>query len=102
MLINKLVSSHLITLATTVLVVFYISYFHLLQDSFLNISIASVITYSHQFEIKQHLLILGLLPVYIAAMIFGAASLGLYLGSLLQQGSVKLLKRYISRATPIA
>jgi O-antigen/teichoic acid export membrane protein len=64
--------------------VFYVVYYLLLCDNGLHTSISSIISYSHQLHHKKRLLILGLLPIYIAAMIFGAAILGIYLGSRLK------------------
>jgi len=79
---------------TVLAVVACVAYYLLLSDNFLHISIASIIQASHHLAIKPHLLILGLLPVYIAAMIFGAASLGLYLGARIEYLIVKSLKNY--------
>ena len=63
---------------------FYLAYYLLLKDTFLHVSISSIIMYANSLNIQKHLLILGLLPVYIAAMIFGAVILGSYIGSSLQ------------------
>lgn len=60
-------------------VMIYTAYYLLLKDNVLHSSISSIIAYSHHVALKKHLLILGLLPIYIAAMIFGAVILGLYL-----------------------
>ncbi len=64
--------------------VIYVAYYLLLRENCLHSSISSIIGYSHHVAVKEHLLILGLLPIYIAAMIFGAATLGLYLGNRLE------------------
>ena len=73
-------------LASTValVAVFYIAYYLLLSDSFMHISVASILAHTHQLSLKKHLLVLGLIPIYIALMIFGAAVLGMYIGSMLQ------------------
>lgn len=62
----------------------YIAYYILMRDNFLHSSIASIIAHSHHLEVKKHLLVLGLLPIYIAAIIFGTAMLAVYLGTALQ------------------
>ncbi len=68
----------------TSVMIFVIAYYLLLRDNFLHTSIASIITLSETVKLKEHLLILGLLPIYIGTMIFGAALIGIYLGSSLQ------------------
>lgn len=64
------------------LVACYVDYYYLLQDSYLSIS--SIITHTHNLTGKKHLLVLGLLPIYIATMVFGAATIGLYFGKIFQ------------------
>ncbi len=66
----------------TLTMLFSVIYYILLVNNFLSIS--SIIANTHHLAIKKHLLVLGLLPIYIAAMIFGTALLGTYLGSTLQ------------------
>lgn len=68
---------------------FYITYYLLLEDNFLHTSISDIITRSHQLADQQHLLVLGLLPIYIATVVFGSATLGVYLGSLAQRMVLK-------------
>jgi uncharacterized membrane protein YfcA len=67
-----------------IITVSYLAYYLLLCKNFLHTSISEIISYSHSLAITKHLLILGLLPVYIAAMVFGTAMLGIYLSSLVQ------------------
>lgn len=74
------------------LVMFAIAYYVLLQDNFLHISIASIISRAHYLEIKKHLIVLGLLPVYIATIIFGAGIASVYLGSTVQSLITKSCK----------
>lgn len=62
----------------------YTAYFFLLNDHFLHISIKSIISCAHDLAIKKHLLVLGFLPIYIAAMMFGSILLGIYFGSRLE------------------
>lgn len=64
------------------LIACYVDYYYLLQDNFFSIS--SIITHSHHLTGKKHLLVLGLLPIYIATMVFGAATVGLYFGKIFQ------------------
>lgn len=66
------------------LVMFSMAYYLLLQDNFMHLSIASIISRSHPLELKKHLIVLGLLPVYIATIIFGSAVASVHLGSTVQ------------------
>jgi hypothetical protein len=59
----------------------YAAYYLLLRENRMHSSISSIVSYANHFAIRPHLLILGLLPIYIATMIFGAAMLGIYLGA---------------------
>ena len=82
-MIEKIVNTKLsiiIALITTC----YFAYYLLLRDNYLHSSISSIINYAHHLAIREHLLILGLLPIYIALMIFGSATVGLYLGASVQ------------------
>ncbi|RDI42411.1 hypothetical protein [Aquicella lusitana] len=80
---RKLVSQNISKFIITVTAI-YMAYYLLLHDNFLHSSIASIIDSANRLNIKEHLLIVGLLPIYIAMMIFGAALAGVYLGSKLQ------------------
>ncbi len=62
----------------------YLAYFLLLHDTVMHSSISSIISYSDHVAIKERLLIMGLLPIYIAIMIFGSIVLGVYLSSKLE------------------
>lgn len=62
----------------------YVVYYLLVSDNSLHISIGYIISHTHHMALKKHLIVLGLLPVYIAIMVFGAATLGTYIGSSLQ------------------
>src|SRR5688572_7930149 len=77
----KKIISFDIVIFITLCVVFYSAYALLLQDNCLHSSISSIITRTHTLEPEEHLLVLGLLPIYIATVIFGSALLGLYIGS---------------------
>lgn len=67
-----------ISMAISVMLAYYL----LLCDNCFHCSISSVISYANGLNIKQHLIMMGLLPIYIAVMIFGSVLVGLYLGSL--------------------
>lgn len=66
-----------------------IAYYLLLHENIMHSAISCIITYSHSLPMKKHLVVLGLLPIYIALMIFGAGMLGIYLGNKVES----LLKR---------
>lgn len=57
------------------------AYYLLLHENCMHSAIPCIISYSHTLTMKKHLIVLGLLPVYIALMIFGAVMLGIYLGN---------------------
>lgn len=89
---KKLIPLDIVTFIT-LCVVFYITYALLLQDNFLNISISSILIKAHALELKQHLFVLALLPVYIATVIFGSALFGIYLGKHLRHHFYNRQKR---------
>lgn len=74
----------------TFAVMSFVAYYILLQDNFLHLSISSILTQAHDLEIEKHLIVLGLLPFYIAGVIFGTAMLSLYLGSIIHQSLLKV------------
>lgn len=84
--------SNMVTLVTLTIVV-YVSYFMLIQDNFLHTSIDNIIQNTHQLDPKTHLIVLGLLPIYIATVIFGSTIIGLYSGIAMQQ----ILNRFCKR-----
>lgn len=67
-----------------ILAISYFVYYLLLYDKIL-ISIPCIISYAHGTAIDRHLLILGLLPIYIGVMVFGATFLGILAGNKVQQ-----------------
>jgi hypothetical protein len=71
---------------------FYFAYCILLQDNWLSVSVSTLIDRSTDLSLGQHLFVLGLIPVYIAIVIFGAASLGIYVGDFLQRLVIDPLK----------
>lgn len=74
----------------SVTMTFIITYYLLLRDNILHISISSIIERAQHLQLKGHLIILGLLPVYIATMIFGAAVIGIYFDYLIKKIFKKL------------
>ncbi len=89
---RKMISLNIVTILI-VLGLFYFVCFLLLNENRLNISISSIIANSHHLKLKKHLLVLGLLPIYIAAIVFGAAMLGVYIGSWVQQTLTRLFSK---------
>jgi hypothetical protein len=62
----------------------YIAYYLLMTDNCLHCSIATLIEYGHSLPVNKHLILLGLLPIYIAFVIFGSALLSAALGKWLE------------------
>lgn len=91
----KKIASQNIAVLITLTVVFYAVYALLLQDTFLNTSISSIIARSHDLELRTHLIVLGLLPIYIATVVFGSAMLGIYIGSWVKQIMLRDIKKPI-------
>ncbi len=89
---KKKVTQSIATLITLALLS-YVTYCCLLRDNFLHISISTIISNSHDLDIVRHLLVLGLLPFYIAGMVFGTAILGIYLGYILHMFLIHLKNR---------
>jgi len=58
--------------------VVFFTYYLLLIDNFLHLSIANIVATSHQLKDTKHLLVLGCLPIYIALIIFGIPILAIY------------------------
>lgn len=67
------------------IIAIYFAYFILLRDNFFNTSISSIIAQSNHFAVRMHLIILGLLPIYIGAIIFGSGILSLFLNAFVQK-----------------
>jgi len=80
---NKKFTLGIIT-AIALTMAFYLAYYLLLRDTLFHSSIACIIADSKGLPVKQHLFVLGLIPVYIGIIIFGAATLGILFGSMLQ------------------
>lgn len=79
----------------TCISLFYLAYSVLLHDNFLHLSISSIISQAHGLEITSHLIVLALLPFYIAVIIFGTATLSVYLATLIRQRIAKFKPKVI-------
>ncbi len=63
----------------------YCIYYVLVSDKILPFSISSVLTWSNHYAKEWHILTVGLVPIYLALMIFGTSMISLYFGSALQR-----------------
>ncbi|EKD53673.1 MAG: hypothetical protein ACD_60C00162G0028 [uncultured bacterium] len=70
--------------------VYFICYI-LSQGNIVPISINSVWSYISHWAKHFHMLAVGLLPIYVALMVFGTAMIGICLGSALQRLIIKFL-----------
>lgn len=88
MLLGSLIMRYflrVLIIAITFITTGYLTYYFLLDDNCLHISITSILTSSQSLNVQKHMLVLTFLPVYIAFIIFGSLMLSIYLGSLLKQ-----------------
>ena len=76
-----------ISYGIAIIVACAIIYYFLIIDNIFHLSISSIISYTQDLAITQHLLIMGLLPIYIATTVFGTA----YVAFLLQQFLFRLV-----------
>ncbi len=76
-----------------------LAYYLLVSDNRAHCSISHIIHYAHTLALKQHLLLMGLLPVYIAIVIFGAALLGSTIARWLDQTIIPIFKQKGPKAT---
>ena len=65
-----------------ILFAFYFAYYLLLQDNFASIS--SIVDTAYTFVLRKHFIVFGLLPVYIAIIIFGIGMLSMYVSSVIE------------------
>ena len=70
----------------------YLLYYILLHDNLLPFSIHSVLLNVNHLAKNWHVIVIGLLPIYLALMVFGTAILGIYFGSALQRWIGSFLK----------
>lgn len=68
-----------------VMTAIYFIYYLLLKDDWLSLSIASMLSWTNHLTLHWHLLAIGMLPIYLAFIIFGTAIIGIYLGSAIQR-----------------
>lgn len=79
---KNLLSVNILIIFTVFIVIGTVD-FILLEDNFLQSSISCILDNSHRLDIKTHILLHGLLPIYIATIVFGASLLGVFLGKFL-------------------
>lgn len=91
---KKKISYNLITIITLI-VVSCMAYSLLLHENFLHASIASILSRAHHLELKQHLIVLAFIPIYIAVVIFGSFLLGIYLSSTFKQFISRCMKKLV-------
>lgn len=75
-----------ITRAIVLASVYFFAYYILTARN-LHTSIHAIINYSHELDVKGHLIVLGILPIYIAMIIFGAGMIAFGLKSLLDHAT---------------
>lgn len=95
---NNIFSLNLRTILA-IIAVFFIVFFVLLTDKFLHISISSIIELTDHTADKKHFIVLAILPIYIAVMIFGAASAGIYLGSWIESLLARKRQKFTTLST---
>ncbi len=76
-----------------------LAYYLLLTENGIHSSIAYLIQYAHSLALRQHLIILGMLPIYIAVVIFGAATLGTLLGRCLDNSLLRSFRQKRSKTS---
>jgi ABC-type transport system involved in cytochrome c biogenesis permease component len=83
----------------TLMAVGMVVYFVLLHDKhlFIHTSITCIIAYAHTLTMTEHLLVLALLPIYIAVIIFGTALFAAYAETKIEF----LVKRSIKSKKPL-
>ena len=73
-----------------VMIAIYVVYHLLLQDNLLHLSITSIIKLDKHLAKHGHFLIVGLLPIYIACMIFGAVTMAICTATFLEHSFKRL------------
>jgi hypothetical protein len=69
----------------------YFIYFLLITERLLPFSVSSVLNWSSHWSKQLHVCAVGLVPICLGFMIFGAAVFSLYFGSVLQRWISKFL-----------
>ena len=75
------------------IVIVYVTCMILLQDDILPFSIYSVQSSMNQWVKRWHIVAVGLLPIYVALVFFGAALCGICFGSAAQRWISKFLQQ---------
>jgi hypothetical protein len=78
---------------TCLIAAVYVLYYLLLRDNVLPLSIHSVVSGMNHWSSNWHVLVIGLLPIYLAMMFFGTAMFGMYFGSALQRWLTSICKK---------
>ncbi len=73
------------------IILVYLMYGILLESEMLPFSISAVYTMLNHWVKHWHVLVVGLLPVYVALTFFGAALLGIFFGTRLQRWIARFL-----------
>lgn len=94
--INRRSSLNLGAILCLIVAVYLICYF-LIRDALAPISISSMLSSFNHWARHWHVLAVGLLPIYIALMVFGTAIVGVYFGSALHCWVARLFKKQESK-----
>lgn len=78
---KKISTSALLSQILAATVVYYL----LLSDNCIHCSISYLVRYSHTLTVKKHLLLLGMLPIYIGLIVFGTSLIFASLNTKLQR-----------------
>lgn len=76
----------------SILITGFIAHYILISDNSIGTSITSVIHYAHSLPVHKHLILLGVLPIYIAVIIFGSAMISAKVGGWLEKIMMKPFK----------
>ncbi|HTM63954.1 MAG TPA: hypothetical protein VL360_05575 [Gammaproteobacteria bacterium] len=74
-----------------------IAYYLLIWDNYFKCSIANIIHYAHNLPLHKHLVLLGMLPIYIAIVIFGSALLSTFVGSRMKDFIIRYIQPHKSK-----
>lgn len=77
----------------------FIAHYILIADNRIGSSIATIIRYAHSLPVNKHLILLGVLPIYIAVIIFGSAMLSATIGGWVEK---IVMKPFQSRKSKIS
>jgi hypothetical protein len=74
-----------------------VAYYLLVSDNCIHCSISYIINYAHTLAIKEHLLVVAALPIYIATVIFGSALLGITLSNRIEKFFARSRKKKLTK-----